>query len=174
MRKMFSEKQIGNIALSQNEDNIKDLAWESVSVDHATDLVEPIIDTVNYGIQEGLIQAGEKVYQHLVDTKIVKGAITARFWISIYSSNSTAYTAQTLFDYIKQLNNNRISSEAIRYTSSSLDSSNIVISILLYGGTDAYFEYHELDLQNATITNTLKGNFVLSNLTVVSDSIIEL
>lgn len=185
MRKMFSEKQIGNIALSQNEDNIKNLAWESVSQDHATDLVEPIIDTVNYGIQKGLIQAGGKTYYMHYISVISNSSSTTRadFYLHIISSNSTPI--QNISDLYNFLTNYLSPSPTqarkrlpiiVDYGGLQLNSQKVNFTnayILPSANSNMFNIYYDYETNEGVITTT---NFIISSshISSIVDAVIEL
>ena len=89
MKQMVATEQIQDI---KTDKEIKDLAWDSVSEDHAQDLVEPIVNVVNYGIEQGLIQAGGKYYLHTIRATRNDSNYIYMICFNVVSSSNEAFT----------------------------------------------------------------------------------
>lgn len=179
MRKMFSEKQI------------KNLSWESVSEDHAQDLVEPIVNVVNYGIASGDIQAGGKVYVHILRFNFMSGGSNKHVNSVIYSSHSASYTLAELKS-IPNIHN--ILTNGLYNYSNTLNSDSEFPIELTAGNNKMYLytkfisysngnlRYHNVFGKDFTLTTdgssiSVSGAWMqgtTSNLTLDKDTVIEL
>lgn len=170
MRKMFSEKQIKEIAGGKSDEEIKDLAWESISEDHGEELAGDVIVVVNDAISQGAISTGKTLYEHffkLAYSSSAYGYPTGT--IRLILDNNTQLTkttlAQLLFNWGIKTSDGGLLIPCASYNTNSTGYMPNALKIYSVNGESVSFVYFYTTIDNGTLkqlnTNPLPSDLTL-------------